>query len=141
MRFEFANPVVSLLFGKAFEQSCGTLIDAFIVRARQLHGAPEFAGIEVAYALPGRQRVVRAAGCDGMTALEAVRASGLLEEFPELAGQALASASTAAGAPASRPAGRRPGRDLPAAQAIRATRAAGLPAERGRRRSRPSTQD
>ena len=39
MRFEFANPVVGLLFGKSFEQSCGTLIDAFIARARQLHGA------------------------------------------------------------------------------------------------------
>ena len=39
MRFEFANPVVSLLFGKAFEQSCNSLIDAFIVRARQLHGS------------------------------------------------------------------------------------------------------
>ena len=38
MRFEFANPVVSLLFGKAFEQSCNTLIDAFIARARVLHG-------------------------------------------------------------------------------------------------------
>jgi len=38
MRFEFANPVVSLLFGKAFEQSCSMLIDAFIARARGLHG-------------------------------------------------------------------------------------------------------
>jgi len=38
MRFEFANPVVSLLFGKAFEQSCNALIDAFIARARTLHG-------------------------------------------------------------------------------------------------------
>ena len=38
MRFEFANPVVALLFGKAFEQSCGQLIDAFIARARQVHG-------------------------------------------------------------------------------------------------------
>jgi ribosome-associated toxin RatA of RatAB toxin-antitoxin module len=37
MRFEFANPVVSMLFGKAFEQSCGQLIDAFIARARELH--------------------------------------------------------------------------------------------------------
>ena len=43
MRFEFANPVVSLLFGRAFEQSCSALIDAFIARARALHGsaAPE----------------------------------------------------------------------------------------------------
>ena len=38
MRFEFASPLVSLLFGKAFEQSCSTLIDAFVARARQLHG-------------------------------------------------------------------------------------------------------
>jgi ribosome-associated toxin RatA of RatAB toxin-antitoxin module len=38
MRFEFASPVVSLLFGRAFEQSCNTLIDAFITRARTLHG-------------------------------------------------------------------------------------------------------
>jgi ribosome-associated toxin RatA of RatAB toxin-antitoxin module len=38
MHFEFGNPVVSLLFGKAFEQSCNTLIDAFIARARVLHG-------------------------------------------------------------------------------------------------------
>jgi ribosome-associated toxin RatA of RatAB toxin-antitoxin module len=37
MRFEFAHPVVSMLFGKSFEQSCGQLIDAFIARARQLH--------------------------------------------------------------------------------------------------------
>jgi ribosome-associated toxin RatA of RatAB toxin-antitoxin module len=39
MRFEFANPVIALLFGKAFEQSCGELIDAFIARARQVHGS------------------------------------------------------------------------------------------------------
>jgi ribosome-associated toxin RatA of RatAB toxin-antitoxin module len=32
--------VVALLFGKAFEQSCGQLIDAFIARARQVHGSP-----------------------------------------------------------------------------------------------------
>lgn len=38
MRFEFANPVIALLFGKAFEQSCGQLIDAFIQRARDLDG-------------------------------------------------------------------------------------------------------
>lgn len=37
MRFEFANPVVSLLFGRAFEHSCNELIDAFIARARSMH--------------------------------------------------------------------------------------------------------
>jgi ribosome-associated toxin RatA of RatAB toxin-antitoxin module len=38
MKFEFANPVASMLFGRAFEQSVGELIDAFIVRARQVYG-------------------------------------------------------------------------------------------------------
>ena len=51
---------------------------------------PELPGIEVAYALPGRQRVVRLQLEQPMSAEEAVRASGLLEEFPELAGQVLA---------------------------------------------------
>jgi len=37
MCFEFASPVVAMLFGRSFEQSCGQLIDAFIARARQLH--------------------------------------------------------------------------------------------------------
>lgn len=37
MRFEFASAVASMLFGKSFEQSCNTLIDAFIARARQKH--------------------------------------------------------------------------------------------------------
>lgn len=40
MRFEFASQVVSLLFGKSFQQSCNNLIDAFIARARQIHVVP-----------------------------------------------------------------------------------------------------
>ena len=39
MKFELANPVASMLFGRAFEQSVGELIDAFVARARQVHGA------------------------------------------------------------------------------------------------------
>jgi ribosome-associated toxin RatA of RatAB toxin-antitoxin module len=39
MKFEFANPVASMLFGRAFEQSIGELIDAFVARARQVYGA------------------------------------------------------------------------------------------------------
>src|SRR5215213_98083 len=38
MKFEFANPLISLLFGKAFEASVGQLIDAFVTRARSIHG-------------------------------------------------------------------------------------------------------
>ena len=40
MQFEFANPLALMLFGRAFEQSVGELIDAFVVRARQVYGAP-----------------------------------------------------------------------------------------------------
>jgi ribosome-associated toxin RatA of RatAB toxin-antitoxin module len=39
MKFEFANPLASMLFGRAFEQSIGELIDAFVARARQVYGA------------------------------------------------------------------------------------------------------
>ena len=39
MKFEFANPVASMLFGRAFEQSVGELIDAFVARAKKVHGA------------------------------------------------------------------------------------------------------
>ena len=38
MKFEFGNPLASLLFGKAFEQSVGELIDAFVARAKSIHG-------------------------------------------------------------------------------------------------------
>jgi ribosome-associated toxin RatA of RatAB toxin-antitoxin module len=39
MKFQFANPLATMLFGKAFEQSVGELIDAFVLRARQMYGA------------------------------------------------------------------------------------------------------
>ena len=47
------------------------------------------ATVEVAYALPDRQRVVQLPLRDGMTALEAVQAAGLQREFPEIAGSDL----------------------------------------------------
>lgn len=40
--------------------------------------------VEVVYARPERQRTVELAHAPGLTALDAVRASGLLEEFPEI---------------------------------------------------------
>ena len=40
MKFEFSNPVASMLFGRAFEQSVGELIDAFVARARAVHTHP-----------------------------------------------------------------------------------------------------
>jgi len=48
--------------------------------------APEAPRVEVVHALPDRQRVVFVELTAGMTATDAVTASGLLEEFPELAG-------------------------------------------------------
>lgn len=41
MKFEFGNPLAAMLFGKAFEHSLGELIDAFVARARQIHGAAD----------------------------------------------------------------------------------------------------
>jgi uncharacterized protein len=51
--------------------------------------APEGASIEVVYALRDRQHVSQVRHADGMTAIEAVEASGLLKNFPELAGSRL----------------------------------------------------
>lgn len=51
---------------------------------------PDVPVIEVVYALAGRQRVVRLPLSQPISAAEAVQASGLLEEFPELAGKLLA---------------------------------------------------
>jgi len=39
MAFEFANPIASMLFGRAFEQSVGELIDAFVARARSSYAS------------------------------------------------------------------------------------------------------
>jgi putative ubiquitin-RnfH superfamily antitoxin RatB of RatAB toxin-antitoxin module len=50
---------------------------------------PERAAVEVVYALRDRQHVSRVRHVDGMTAIEAVEASGLLKVCPELAGTRL----------------------------------------------------
>ena len=53
--------------------------------------ATQAARVEVAYALPDRQRVVTLElPVDGLTAGQAVQRSGLLEEFPQIAEHALA---------------------------------------------------
>lgn len=38
MRFEFSSALVGLVFSRAFEQSCSSLIDAFTRRARDVYG-------------------------------------------------------------------------------------------------------
>jgi ribosome-associated toxin RatA of RatAB toxin-antitoxin module len=38
IQFEFKNAMLELLMGKAFEASCGSLVDAFAKRARDLYG-------------------------------------------------------------------------------------------------------
>lgn len=45
--------------------------------------------VEVVYARPEQQSVVRVPFRDGLTALEAVRASGLLDQFPAIAAEPL----------------------------------------------------
>lgn len=38
MRFEFSNAVLGLLLSRTFEKSCSELVDAFVARARDVHG-------------------------------------------------------------------------------------------------------
>jgi ribosome-associated toxin RatA of RatAB toxin-antitoxin module len=38
LRFEFKNAMLEMLLGKAFEASCGSLVDAFTKRARAVYG-------------------------------------------------------------------------------------------------------
>lgn len=38
IRFEFKNALLNMMLGKAFEASCGSLVDSFTQRARQLYG-------------------------------------------------------------------------------------------------------
>lgn len=38
IRFEFKSAMLELLMGKSFETSCGSLVDAFTKRARDLYG-------------------------------------------------------------------------------------------------------
>ena len=38
VRFDFRNSALTLLFGPVFEASWDSLVDAFVVRARELHG-------------------------------------------------------------------------------------------------------
>ena len=40
MRFEFANPLASMLLSRSFEKSCNQLVDAFVARARSNYGKP-----------------------------------------------------------------------------------------------------
>ncbi len=54
-----------------------------------MSGPEEAPVVEVAYAMPDRQDVVRVLFAKGMTALGAVEASGLRELHPELCGRLL----------------------------------------------------
>lgn len=38
IRFEFKNALLNMMLGKAFETSCGSLVDAFTQRAKELYG-------------------------------------------------------------------------------------------------------
>jgi len=40
MRFEFANPLTSMLLSRTFEKSCNQLVDAFVARARSAYAKP-----------------------------------------------------------------------------------------------------
>jgi len=37
MRFEFANPLLSMLLSRSFEKNCGELVNSFVARARAVY--------------------------------------------------------------------------------------------------------
>jgi ribosome-associated toxin RatA of RatAB toxin-antitoxin module len=39
IRFEFANPLLSMMLSRSFEKSCAQLVDAFVARSRSVYGA------------------------------------------------------------------------------------------------------
>jgi ribosome-associated toxin RatA of RatAB toxin-antitoxin module len=39
MRFEFSNPLLNMVLGRSFEKNCTELVNAFVLRARQVYGA------------------------------------------------------------------------------------------------------
>ena len=39
IRFEFSNPMLSLMLNRSFEKNCGELVNAFIARARAVYGS------------------------------------------------------------------------------------------------------
>ena len=39
IRFEFSNPMLSLMLSKTFEKSCAQLVDSFVARARSVYGS------------------------------------------------------------------------------------------------------
>ena len=38
IRFEFKNPLTAMLLSRAFEKSCADMVDAFVLRARDVYG-------------------------------------------------------------------------------------------------------
>lgn len=40
IRFEFKNALLNMMFAKAFEASCGSLVESFVLRATELYGVP-----------------------------------------------------------------------------------------------------
>ena len=86
IRFEFANPMLSLLLSRSFEKSCDELVDAFVARARAVYGT-RLSAMRVwrrlcAARSAGGRRSWRCR--ESATVAEAVARSGLLQQFPEI---------------------------------------------------------
>ena len=86
LQFDFANSLVGRVVAPVFEQIANSMVDCFAQRATQLYATPEAARfcVEVVYALAERQVVRGVEFARPVTVAEAVRGSGLLDEFPEL---------------------------------------------------------
>lgn len=98
LRFDFSNAMTGKVVGPVFKHIADSMVESFVRRAEQIHGKPPPGTIrvEVVYALPERQvveqlqfgRPVRAANSTApaapITIGQAIRASSLLTQFPEI---------------------------------------------------------
>lgn len=90
LRFDFAAASAARLIGPVFKRIADSLVDSFVARAAEAHGAAAGGAntgairVEVVYALPERQVVDALEFAAPVTIEQAVRASTLPQQFPHL---------------------------------------------------------
>lgn len=86
LRFDFSSAAAGRIVGPVFKHIADSLVDSFVKRAGQAHGArrPGMISAEVVYALPERQVVERLQFRPPVTIEQAIRASSLLRRFPQI---------------------------------------------------------
>ena len=89
LRFDFSDAMTGGVVGPVFKHIADSMVESFVRRADQIYGTspPEPPGairVEVVYALPERQVVEQLQFASPVTIEQAIRASSLLTQFPEI---------------------------------------------------------